>query len=455
MRTSTSCFFVLALAPFVASQTVLTVPGNHATIQAAIAAASNGTTILVLPGTYVENLDLLGKQLVIESVAGPAQTTVDGSAGNNTVVFAGSGEPVGTRINGFRLRGGNGRPFPSSYGSDYYGGGAYVGTGSFLRLENCHIVDNALNTGTFAGGVYSGGQGARAEVHGCLIHNNRAWASGGATLSDGYGTMLVERCTVTGNSASSWAFGHQGGISAANHGSVVVKDSIVWGNAGYQIAAFGAPYNVGTSLTATWSTVQGGYSGTGNLSGDPRFVAAATGDMRLTAASPCIDAGDPASPLDPDNTRADQGCFPYSQVSGAFTAFGTGCAGSVGVPVLGTRNGSLPRIGQGFDLQLTNLPQLATVCVPFFGFSNTNSNGTPLPASLAAYGMPGCTLYTNCFGSSFVVGTAGTARWTLAVPNLSAMVGLHFYTQSLVADPAANNPLGVVTSNAGDATIGG
>lgn len=455
MSTIRSLFFVLAVAPTAIGQTVLTVPGSHATIQAAISAATNGTTILVLPGTYVENLDLLGKQLVIESVAGPTQTTIDGSAGNNTVVLAGSGEPVGTRIKGFRLRGGNGRPFPSSYGSDYYGGGAYVGGGSFLRIENCHIVDNALNTGTFAGGVYSGGQGSRAEVHGCLIHNNRAWASGGATLSDYYGTMLVERCTVTGNSANAWAFGHQGGISAANHGTVVVKDSIVWGNAGYQIAAFGAPYNVGTSLTATWSTVQGGYSGTGNLSGDPRFVAPGTGDFRLQANSPCIDAGDPASPLDPDNTRADQGCFPYSQATGTFASYGTGCAGSAGVPVLTTRNGSLPRTGQTFDLQLSNLPQVATVCVPFFGLSNTSFQGTPLPMSLTAYGMPGCTLHASWYYSTFVVAAAGTAPWSVSIPPLTSLTGLHFYLQAVVFDAGAGNPLGAVVSNAGDAGIGG
>lgn len=35
------------------------------------------------------------------------------------------------------------------------------------------------------------------------------------------------------------------------------------------------------------------------------------GDYRLSPGSPCIDAGNPASPLDPDGTRADMGAIPY------------------------------------------------------------------------------------------------------------------------------------------------
>jgi hypothetical protein len=47
----------------------------------------------------------------------------------------------------------------------------------------------------------------------------------------------------------------------------------------------------------------------GNINEDPLFVDRAAGDYRLTALSPCVDAGDPASELDPDGTRADMGAF--------------------------------------------------------------------------------------------------------------------------------------------------
>jgi hypothetical protein len=46
----------------------------------------------------------------------------------------------------------------------------------------------------------------------------------------------------------------------------------------------------------------------GNLSMDPAFVAASTGDFHLMAGSPCKDAGDPKR-LDGDGSRADMGIF--------------------------------------------------------------------------------------------------------------------------------------------------
>lgn len=307
---------VWALAACIAPcQSTLLVPGAHPTIQAAIQAAQPGDQILVLPGVYMENLDFLGKRLVVESVAGPASTTIDGSNGNTAVVIVSNSEPAGTAIKGFTIRGGKGRPFPSSYGFDYYGGGIFVGAANTrLRVEDCWLVDNALATGTFGGGIHAGGQNVRVELYGCLIRNNRAWASGGASLCEGQGAvMLFERCTVTGNSATSWAFGHQGGISVANYGSAVVKDCIVWGNAGYQMRAFGFPYNVGTSIACTYSTVQGGFAGSGNLSADPQWTNAQALDFTLQANSPCIDSGDPTSSPDADGTRADQGAFAFDQ----------------------------------------------------------------------------------------------------------------------------------------------
>ena len=49
--------------------------------------------------------------------------------------------------------------------------------------------------------------------------------------------------------------------------------------------------------------------GTGNLQGDPLLVHPTTGNFELSPNSPCIDAGDPFSPGDPDGSTADMGAY--------------------------------------------------------------------------------------------------------------------------------------------------
>jgi hypothetical protein len=56
--------------------------------------------------------------------------------------------------------------------------------------------------------------------------------------------------------------------------------------------------------------------GTGNISDDPLFTDPENYDYNLQFGSPCIDAGDPDSPQDPDGTRADMGAFFYNQGTG-------------------------------------------------------------------------------------------------------------------------------------------
>lgn len=54
-------------------------------------------------------------------------------------------------------------------------------------------------------------------------------------------------------------------------------------------------------------------SGNGNIIGNPMFADPAIDDYHLTENSPCVDAGNPISPFDPDNTIADIGYYYYDQ----------------------------------------------------------------------------------------------------------------------------------------------
>jgi hypothetical protein len=85
-----------------------------------------------------------------------------------------------------------------------------------------------------------------------------------------------------------------------------VEDSILWGNSEPQVYQY---YSTGWVIT--YSIVQGGYSGVGNLPFDPLWFEPQGDDLHLRAGSPAINAGNPASPPDPDGSRADMGAIPF------------------------------------------------------------------------------------------------------------------------------------------------
>jgi len=84
-----------------------------------------------------------------------------------------------------------------------------------------------------------------------------------------------------------------------------VKDCIAWNNTSNftGFAAGELRYSNGSATPA---------GSDGNIDTDPWFVDEVGGDLHLEIFSPCVDAGDPTSPLDPDLTRADMGAFYYN-----------------------------------------------------------------------------------------------------------------------------------------------
>jgi hypothetical protein len=81
-------------------------------------------------------------------------------------------------------------------------------------------------------------------------------------------------------------------------------------------------------------------------------------------------------------------------------------------------------------------------------------NSLPLPQPLNVFGMPGCTGYVSVDSGVVVLGSGGSATWSLGIPNNPAFTGIQFYNQAISIDPAAGNPAGAVVSNAGQARVG-
>ena len=100
----------------------LLVPSQFPTIQGAIEAAMPLDQILVDSGTYVENLDFLGKSITVTGVNGPDFTVIDGSEltrgpdEGSTIVFA-SGESPLAILEGFTIRGGTGKSITDATGT--------------------------------------------------------------------------------------------------------------------------------------------------------------------------------------------------------------------------------------------------------------------------------------------------------------------------------------------------
>jgi len=136
-------------------------------------------------------------------------------------------------------------------------------------------------------GIYIGG----GTVRGCIVRD--CTGIGGIECPSG----RIESTTVVHNLK-------HGIIGEPYGGSIELSNSIAWDNPWGNVASGGSLF------VATYSAGFGSSSG-GNVPGDPQFWDLARGDLRLRSGSPCIDAGDPASPLDPDGSRIDMGALTY------------------------------------------------------------------------------------------------------------------------------------------------
>ena len=102
-----------------------------------------------------------------------------------------------------------------------------------------------------------------------------------------------------------------------NHDGVrVIKNNIICNNRqGIVVAEEVNDDLIQFEYNDFWDNEEGNYvgiqPGVGSISANPMFFDAEAGYYQLRAESPCIDAGDPRSPLDPDGSRADMGAIPF------------------------------------------------------------------------------------------------------------------------------------------------
>ncbi|MBL9076907.1 MAG: hypothetical protein JNL08_05355 [Planctomycetes bacterium] len=123
-------------------------------------------------------------------------------------------------------------------------------------------------------------------------------------------------------------------------------------------------------------------------------------------------------------------------------AYGTGCAGSLGVPALTMPDAG--RLGGAFTLDVANAPLLAVLAL---GLVQLTPPGFPLDG----LGMLGCSGYLIPDLLINVPTSGGIATWTWTP--VSGVVGDRIFAQALSLDPGIN-PAWLVGSNAVAATLG-
>lgn len=301
-------FFVFSV-PVVLSGETLRVPGQFATIQDAIDAANDGDVVELSIGVFRgegnRDIRLHGKAITIRGEFGPEFSAID-AEGTPQEPYRGfifdSGETVDTVIEGLTISGG--ATLPGAIADPFNGGGLFF-LNSSATVRNC-IIDNN-QCGCWGGGVYISGNGAAPVLVNCSISGNLSGDDGGAVFVWNSARVTLVNCNLNHNegTVTGGAFtGFSGNTNIrsqlincnlignhANYGGAVyafntdITNSIVWGNTGNADQIEG-----GSDLYVTYSIVDGGYDGQGNLNSMPLFVNPAAGDYRLHAGSPAIDA---------------------------------------------------------------------------------------------------------------------------------------------------------------------
>ena len=194
-------FLMLALS---GSAKTIYVPDDYTTIQAAIHASVDGDAIIVRPGTYVENIDFLGKAVTVESSDGPSVTMIDGNQSGNVVKFQ-MGEGPDSVLEGFTIR--NGKTWIS-------GGGIYCSNASPTIQENV-ITEN----GNSFGGIYC--EYGSPSILNNIIVKNSGDTAGGITCSWG-ASPLIAFNRIQDNTGC--------GIYCEEDCGSVIHDNIIAGN---------------------------------------------------------------------------------------------------------------------------------------------------------------------------------------------------------------------------------
>jgi hypothetical protein len=181
----------------------------------------------------------------------------------------------------------------SNRAGDAGGGLTLIGDARLIIIEGMMGESTSPNPMIYCSGY---GGTVYLEMDEVLVNLN------GDTISD---FMYANQCSTIINNCTIYSHRQRSGINTGQ-ASFIVTSSII---RGFRTSFSGLSRND----IIQYCNVNGEIEGEGNIDADPLFADPENANFHLTADSPCIDAGDPESPLDPDGTRADMGAFYFHQ----------------------------------------------------------------------------------------------------------------------------------------------
>ncbi len=229
-------------------------------------------------------------------------------------------------------------------GSGAMAGGVH-GENADVTLRNCLVRGNRANGGPDsqgAGGVLGGIGGGQVTIVDSRIMNNHVIeGAGGVRVHQG--TLVISNTLVADNLGDVGIHvngplsltnvtlaNNEGGVTFNPPAGVVMStiNSIIYGN----------NWSVWTNqgvIQISYSDIEGGWPGTGNIDSVPIFVNSANGDYHLSAWSPAVDAGTPvgAPPNDiegtPRDAIPDMGAYEFTGTPASPVFDGVAAAASV------------------------------------------------------------------------------------------------------------------------------
>lgn len=232
--------------------TVRNVPAAYITIQSALNACIAGDTVLVQPGTYIENITWPSVNGIKLLSAGDSSNTIIDAGGMGRVIainVIGTVIDTNTLIRGFRIT--NGLMLVSH--AD--GGGIYLSNAS-PRLENLDISENHIATPTwnwaYGAGIHC--YNSNAIIRNTVVRNNSidsaAWGFGAGIYLDQSSPQLHD-VIISGNSTTSdsWCYGV--GLHVTYNSSPVLTNVKVLNN----VSKSGALWYYGAGVYVNQSSI--------------------------------------------------------------------------------------------------------------------------------------------------------------------------------------------------------